>query len=405
MVSRITCVVTVVATSVVAPVLHADERPVVALDETTFIRRVLERGPRRGVLEARRRAAAAAVGAAAVLPNPTLSYEREAVPGIAAADDFLRLAIPLDLSGRRSRTRDAARAGAAAEGAAITADTVQLELDARAAYLDAIYARAVVDQLDRSRASLAALVDTLGKRARQGDASDYDASRAALELDTLDDERVDARRKHELARLRLGGLLGEPTTPYEPGEPLALPAAPGAAMVAHRADIDAVRARATHADREASAARRTFPRLELTGGIMRSTSSSGDGIGYVIGLGGELPIFDRGTAAAARGHAEARRWRAEADALAAEATSDIVRARHELIARIEQAAAYAGGPVKRAADLERRAQVTYREGDRPILELLDVQRASRHAAVRSLELIYEARRAELALRRAAGGKS
>ena len=124
MVSRITCVVTVVATSVVAPVLHADERPVVALDETTFIRRVLERGPRRGVLEARRRAAAAAVGAAAVLPNPTLSYEREAVPGIAAADDFLRLAIPLDLSGRRSRTRDAARAGAAAEGAAITADTV-----------------------------------------------------------------------------------------------------------------------------------------------------------------------------------------------------------------------------------------------------------------------------------------
>jgi len=52
--------------------------------------------------------------------------------------------------------------------------------------------------------------------------------------------------------------------------------------------------------------------------------------------------------------------------------------------------------------LQQRATVAYREGDRPILELLDVHRTARHVAVRALDLIYEARRAELAVRRALG---
>jgi outer membrane protein TolC len=388
-----------------APALtRADEGAIAALDEATFLQRV-RRSPRVRVHDARRRAADAAVGAATVLPNPTISYEREAVPGPGAADDFLRLGWAIDLSGRRGLARSAAQAGADAERASTARDALALEIEARLAYLEAAHARGLATQLEGARARLASIAEALRSRAKQGDASDYDAERAALELETLDDERADARRRLEGARLRLGALVGEPRAAYDASDAITLPAQPRAGSELRRADVDAARARARQAEREAEAAGRTWvPRLELVAGVMRSTSASGDGVGYILGVGGSLPLLDRGGAQEARGRAEARRWRGEADALAIEAEGEALQARRELIARIEQAAAYAAGPARRAAELERRAMVAYREGDRPILELLDVHRAARHAAARELELVYEARRAELALARALGGQ-
>ncbi len=383
----------------------ADQRVAPAtLDEATFLRRVLERSPRQEVHEARRRAAEAAIGAAAVRPNPTLGYEREAVPGRGTSDDFLRLGWTLDPAGRRGLAGEAARAGADAERAAVTRDAFLLAIEARGAYLDAAHARARLAGLDEARGALAAVVEALRSRAAQGDASSYDAERAALELDALDDERADARRALELARLRMGALLGEPATAYDAEGTLALPARPAeGALAPRRPDVDAALARARQAGRELAIARRGWvPRLELSAGVMAAQNGDDRGLGYVVGIGGELPLFDRGGAAAARSRAEAKRWEREARALALEAAGEGEQARRELVLRIEQAEAYAAGPARRAIDLQRRAAVAYREGDRPILELLDVHRGARQAAVRALELVYEARRAELALRRALG---
>jgi multidrug efflux system outer membrane protein len=396
---------TIVMTGAVAT--RADTRVAPpTIDEATFLQRVLERSPRHHVHEERRRAATAAVGVASVLPNPKLSYEREAVPGLDVSDDFVRLGWTLDLAGRRGLASNAARAGADAERAAVARDEWLLEIDARSAYLDAVHARLLVQQLDDARKNLAAIVETLQSRASKGDASSYDAERAALELDTLDDERADAQRRLEIAQLRLGALVGEPGASYDASDALALPVRPAADPRApQRADVDAALARASAADRELAAARRTwFPRFDLVVGMMSSSGSSGDGIGYIVGIGGELPIFDGGGAAARRHRADAKRWQSEARALAIEARAETEQARRELALRIAQAEAFAAGPAKRAIDLQRRAAVAYREGDRPILELLDVQRTARHAVVRALELVYEGRRAELALLRASGRK-
>jgi outer membrane protein TolC len=144
------------------------------------------------------------------------------------------------------------------------------------------------------------------------------------------------------------------------------------------------------------------PRLDLLGGVMVSRSGANDGVGYSVAIAGELPVFDRGQAAADRARADAKRWQAEIAALTNDARSETAQAARELTLRIEQAEAYARGPMTRASDLHRRAAAAFREGDRPILELLDVQRSARNVAMRSLELVYEARRAEIALRRASG---
>lgn len=375
-----------------------------SLDEPTFLKRVLDRSPRRQALDERARAAHAQVGVASVLPNPTLSYEREAVPSLDTSDDFLRLAWTVDVAGRRGLARSAARAGAEAERLDVDRDAFVLEIEARLAYLEAAFARDHIARLDAARPPLAELLAALTSRANQGDASSYDADRAALELDALDDERATARRMLELARLRLGALMGEPTTPYEANGQVAVPARPTSTPLSPaRPDVNAALARAAQADRELVAARRGWiPRLEIVAGMMSSSSMSGDGIGYVVGIGGDLPVFDRGGAAADRSRAEAKRWRSEAQALANDAHGESERARRDLVMRIEQAETYLAGPATRAVDLQRRATVAYREGDRPILELLDVQRGARHAANRALELIYEARRAELTLQRALG---
>ncbi len=409
MLPRISCAVAglVVAHVAMRPVTtRADVRAFAAsLDEATFLRRVHERSPRRQALEERRRAARAQVELAGVLPNPTLSYEREAVPALDASDDYLRLGWTVDLAGRRGLATSAARAGADAERLDVEREAHVLELDARLAFLEAVYAREHLARLDEGRVALAQLVEALRSRARQGDASSYDADRATLELEGLDDERATARRQLEAARLRLGALIGEPATPYDAIGALALPARPDASPTPppRRPDVDAALARATQADRELRAAgRRWFPRLEVVIGLRSSSSMGADGLGYVAGIGGDLPLLDRGGAAADRARADAKRWRAEAAALANEARAEIEQARRELVLRIEQAEAYLAGPATRASDLSRRAAVAYREGDRPILELLDVQRTARQAAGRALELIHEARRAELTLRRALG---
>ena len=375
---------------------------VVTIDESTFLQRVAT-APHVRALDDRARAAHAAVGAAAVLPNPTLSYEREAVPSLDAYDDFARLGWTLDLAGRRGLAGGAARAGADAERASVDHAVLALQLDARLAFLDAVYTREHLARLDDARTALQTIVDSLRTRSAQGDASSYDFDRAALELELLDDERTTVRRELAIAQLRLGGFVGKPTTPHDAIGALTLPRPLDGPLVPARSDVLAARARERQADRELASARRTWiPRFDLVVGMKASTSGPADGIGYVVGIGGDLPLFDRGGAHAAKARAEVKRWRSEADALALTATAEVEQAHRELALRIEQAEAYAAGPAKRAGDLQLRATVAYREGDRSILELLDVQRTAREALVHVLELAYLARRAELGLWRALG---
>ena len=375
---------------------------VTPIDESTFLQ-LVTKGPHALALGDRARAAYAAVGTASVVPNPTLSYEREAVPSLDTRDDYVRLGWTLDVAGRRGLARGAARAGADAERAGVEHAVLALQLDARLAFLDALYTREHLARLDDARTALQTIVDSLRTRSAQGDASSYDFERAALELELLDDERMNARRELAIAQLRLGGFIGRPTTPYDATGTVTLPRPLDQSLAPARSDVLAARARERQADRELASARRTWiPRFDLVVGMIASASGPADGLGYIVGIGGELPVFDRGGAHAAKARAEVKRWRSEADALALTATAEVAQAHRELALRIEQAEAYAAGPAKHAVDLQKRAIVAYREGDRSILELLDVQRTARDVLVHVLELAYRARRAELALWRALG---
>lgn len=401
------CVLVVLGVALCAPrpgSARADEAR--SLDEATFLAELRTRSPRLAAGAARARAADAAVGEHGLSPNPSLAYEREHVPGLGTHDDRLRLSWPVDLSGRRDAALAVARLAADATAAEVDADALAVELDARVAYAVAAAARERHDALAAARAPLAEITALLAERARAGDAATYDADRVALELDLVDDELRSAARTRDAARAALGGWLGDAATPVDATDDVPLPAAapdaPDGGDAAPRADVTAAHRRGDAARAEARLARRWLPTLELGLGLQWSAAGDDDGLGYVVTLGGELPVRERGAARARRAAADAAAWDAEATARAAEAGAAVATARADLAAVAAQARAFADGPARRAAALTTGARVAYVEGDRGIVELLDALRAERAAVARALELRLEARLAELALWRAEG---
>lgn len=402
MLAHTTCALVILGTALAALLpgtARADE--IRSLDEATFLAELHARSPRLKASAARARAATVAIDVAGVRPNPTLSWEREAVPGLDTHDDFLRLAVPLDLSGRRALRLAAAREEAEAAAADSSRADFVLEIEARRVYATAAAARQRVAGLEAARLRLAELVATLRARSTSGDAADYDAERVALELDLLDDELTTVRRERAAAQVVLGGLLGTPGSPIDASEDLRISTVVEAE--GRRDHVAAARSRAGASRTEARQARRTWiPRLELGVGVLLAGTATERGLGYVVTLGGELPLLDRGAAAARRADATAMMWDAEADALAGEATAAAAAASLVLAAAAAQARTFNDGPLQRAARLTRGAEIAYREGDRSIVELLDALRAERTTRARALELLREARDTELDLWLATG---
>src|SRR5687767_7836295 len=113
--------VVVVLAGVWTPPARADRPAPEALDEAEFLARVERTDPRFEVYAARVEATQAEVAAASVRPNPTLAFDREQIwsGGAGFADHFGTLAVPLEISGARSRRIEAARTNVTAARAEV----------------------------------------------------------------------------------------------------------------------------------------------------------------------------------------------------------------------------------------------------------------------------------------------
>lgn len=401
---------TVVGVALLAPAAAPAAEPQ-PLAEADFVARVQASDPRFELYAARVDESRAEARDARRIENPTIAYDREEVFGDAGgfADQFLRVAWPIDLSGRRGRRAGAAQRGVEASEAEAAFDGFLLVLDALEVYYDAAHARLRVHLLRESREELVRLVEVVRTRKSAGDASGYDLDRLELELGAHDDLLAGAEAELAGARRRVAALAGEPEALFDASDPLDLPALPadldelvqGAAR--GRPDHRAATLRADQADRELAAARRSWiPELVLTGGWKSSDLGDETAQGYVVGLVVELPLFDRGQGDQARSAARKRQWQAAARTIERDAAAAIRIAWEELALRIDQAKRYEETQVARVADLLRRAETAYREGDRPLFELLDAHRLAREVRLRRLEHRRDAKQAQLALWRAQG---
>jgi len=374
------------------------------LAEADALARLSPDSPRVRAIRASVDLARAAVPAAARWPNPRVTFNRESVAGV--SENMFTVTQALPITGRRDLDVSAASSLVAASAVRADEEIRRARTELRAAYADLVAAQVRETELAGARDRLRALADVLARRETAGEAAGYDRLRAEREVMDMEADRAVARAERARAQAAVAAFFADPSdmttlvavapvmgarTPLPTvdmltaraqmvrGEPAAL-----------RNEIESAR----FADRAAE--RRHVPEPEVMAGSKSSSFGGGD-IGYVFSIFATLPVFDQ--AQPEQAMARARLAQAEARAAAFQTSlSAQIAGLHALVAeRREAADQYRAASTTSTAQLERIAQVSYDDGERGILELLDAYRSGAAARIRQAALDAAVRQAEIEL--------
>ncbi len=347
--------------------------------------------------------ARAEVLAAARWPNPRVTFNREAVAGI--AEDMLMVSQALPITGRRRLDVSAASARVDASASRADERVRRLRADMRLVFTDLWAAQTREQELMRGLGRFRGLADVLGRREAAGDAAGFDRLRAEREVIEIDADRSLAATDRVRAQAALAGFLAAPSNtasieavrPDQPrpvlpplNELIARAETSRGESVAMQRELDA----ATFAER--AAARRRIPEPEIVAGTKTSSAGTGD-VGSIVSLHVVVPLFDRARPERAAAAARGRQVRAEADAFRQTLRAQIAAWYAVILERRDIADRYRAAVVEGADEIERIAQVSYEAGERGILELLDAYRTASSARVRQAALEAAVREAEIEL--------
>ena len=172
-----------VACGLMTTLASAEDGAVVAIDEADLLARLEQTDPRFERLAAEVDAAVAEVAAVAVRAEPEVALDREhSFGGGGGATSYLRVTVPVDISGRRGRRIDAARTAVEATRADTERARLELVVEALRVFDDAAHAHRYLETLRTERDALVRVVDIVRKRVGAGAASGYDLERFELEL-------------------------------------------------------------------------------------------------------------------------------------------------------------------------------------------------------------------------------
>ena len=374
-----------------------------SLTEPQALDRVSEESPRVQAVRAAVDVARADVLAAGRWPNPRVSFNREAVAAV--TENMLTVTQILPLTGRIRL--DVRAASVRVDAAARRADDQvrRLRADARLAFTDLWAAQARERELARSVARLRDLADVLGRREAGGEAAGFDRLRADREVIEVEADRSIAAADAARAQGALIAFFAvPPNAPVidavrTPQSPAAIPSVDELvaraetarpALIALQHDLEA----ADLAGR--AAARRRVPEPEVVAGTKSSNAGGGD-LGSIVAVHIGVPLFDRGRPERALAEARATQARAEAATLRLSLRAQIAAWRAAVVERRAIADRYRAAVSGRAEEIERIAQVSYDNGERGILELLDAYRNATSARMRQAALDAAVREAEIEL--------
>ena len=344
----------------------------------------------------------AEVLAAGRLPNPRVTYNREAVAGV--SENMVMVSQTLPVTGRRRFDVSAATARVEAGSQRAQDQIRRIRADVRLAYTDLWAAQERERELTRSRDRLNELAGILGKREAAGDAAGFDRLRAEREVTDVDAGRGLAAAERAQAQANLSSFLPAqrlnsieavrpaPTLPMLPtvDELMARAETSRGDLVALAREIDAA------GFAEQAAGRRAIPEPEVVAGTKMSNALGGD-VGSIVSVHVSIPLFDRARPERAAAQARGRQARVEADALRQTIRAQIANWRAAVVERRAVAERHRAALATGAGEIERIAQVSYDAGERGILELLDAFRTASTARVRQTELDAVVREAEIEL--------
>lgn len=375
----------------------------VVLTEAEALARLSAESPRLRALRAEIDLARADVLAASRFPNPRVTLSREGVAGV--TEDFFLVSQALPVTGRRSLETSAAQA--LVRGT--TYRVADLERRARAE-LRLAFARlreyqVREEQLAASVRELRELADILLRRERAGDAAGFDRLRAEREVLDAEADLAGAASGRAAAQAGLVVFFRPGIEPLsvrvstESGPPRPLPTADELAARAEgfRGELLALQQEVEAARLSAQAAsRRNIPEPEVVAGV-KTSDAAGHDRGGVVSIIATVPLFDRSRPERARAQAVERRALAELELRRSTIRAEVISLREIVAQRRRAAETYRADAVTRSDELRRIARVSYDDGERGILELLDAYRAAAAARVRLADLDAAAARAEIEL--------
>ncbi|MBI3300452.1 MAG: TolC family protein [Elusimicrobia bacterium] len=367
------------------------------------------RNPALKALAAELEAAQAERRGGRLYPNPELEWSRERVNagGGASTEQSLTLALPLSISGRYGLTRRSADLGFKEQKGLVERRIFELENELSLSFYASLWAQEQARALREGLGRMRSLAQAIQGR---GGADVQDQLRLAIEVS----EAEAALEESELHRLEtdaaLRQLLGVSTEPVKLSGALPpegdLPRFESfSAKADSRSDLSALEWRRLKQDvLRRSAERAWIPSLKVAAGRKSIDEPGRSGSGLVTGLSLELPIFNRGQALAAAEKARQKGAAARGEELRLEIAA-FLRTQHEIAAkRRALAQRYEQTAFRQAERLERTVGTSYLEGRRTLLEILDAYRASLAVRLRTLELAFEAKKADLLLERLSGAR-
>jgi cobalt-zinc-cadmium efflux system outer membrane protein len=338
---------------------------------------------------------------AGLYPNPTVAWQREDFPGY-EREDVVSLTLPVDVSGRRGRARALGRAEAASTRAGEARTRTALTVRALEVFYAAVAAEQRLKVVSAAVARLEEATRVLAARQSAGNVSGYDTNRlqVALELARSDLDRESTQRA--ALRAQLAFLLGldEPALTLRATAVTAQPT-PRARGPEPRSLREARTAVAETRKAEEASRSAWLPVLEVTGGF-RVGAGQESRYGYVAGIALELPIWSRGQDVSTEAQARQGLAAAEASALEHAAAAERLSAERELQGALLEQQRLRGAARERFEQVLRAAESSYREGTRPLSELLDAHDVARELELRSIDAELRARQANARLRAARG---
>ena len=344
--------------------------------------------------------------------NPMLWYTQENAAGV--RDDFLQFRQPIPLTGRRGLFETANREATAFIEATVDYEIHQLQAAVRSAFASLLGTQRREQALGASLQEIEETVRVLTAREREGEGSRFDRLRGERELEelraTLTGETIArARARAELAgRIGIAGstesLVAVPASDHNTVLP------PVAQLVdqalASRADLRAGSSRLASVEAEHEAGRRLrYPQPAVTGGMKRTRIGGVADTGYTFGVELTLPLSNRGQTETARTAATSGRLRADQEALLLRIEREVRTAYEVATLTRQRAQNYLEGTGTSGEALTRIARLAYQEGEQGILELIDAHQLALSARLRGIDLMNEARQAEVELSRVVGNEA
>jgi cobalt-zinc-cadmium efflux system outer membrane protein len=351
-------------------------------------------------------AAAADADQAAVRPNPTLSWNAQAIPTSGAplnrhVDQVLRLDQPIERGDKRGLRQRAAQALLEAAHADLRDQRRRGLAALQAAYDELMLAEQRLQVFRLTDASHQRSLAAARQRVQAGDLAQADLARLTVEALRAAADTVQAEADRQQARSVLASLLA-----IEADAPRLVtegdwPQSAQAADAGPRPDLVSAQRQADAAEARWQLARAQRVR-DVTVGVQLERYPGPGNSGNTVGIGLSVPLFwgDDQRAQERRAVADRDTAQAQLDKARAQAETEQAQARSALAAAQQRDASFRGGLIAAAEQAAQAAEVAYTRGALSVMELMDARRTLLSARLDALQAHADLSRALTALRAA-----